>query len=187
VRVVRTRWGRGMAERARGAAERRRAPVAGSAGRGGAEIVVEREAGAEDGNAVVEFLGVALLLMVPLVYLILTLGQIQAAAFAAEGAAREAGRIVVRADSLSEGAARAGAAVELAFSDQGIEVSADDALLFSCELDPCLSPGGRIVVHVAMAVGLPGIPAFVRGVVPAEVPVSAEYVAVVDEFRAVEP
>lgn len=141
--------------------------------------------GRETGSAVVEFLGVALLLLVPMVYLVLTVGRIQAAVFAAEGAAREAGRIVVRAETFEEGAARARAAVGLAFDDQGIPVSGADALRFSCESDPCLTPGGRIVVEVRAAVGLPGVPEFARGIVPAEVPVAAEYVAVVDEFREV--
>lgn len=139
----------------------------------------------EAGSAVVEFLGVALLLLVPLVYLVLTVGRIQAAVFAAEGAAREAGRQVVRAETFEEGAARARAAVGLAFDDQGIDVAGSDALRLTCEADPCLTPGARIVVEVRSAVDLPGIPEFVRGVVPAEVPVAAEYVAVVDEFREV--
>ncbi len=139
----------------------------------------------DSGSAVVEFLGVALVLLVPLVYLILTLGQIQGAIFAAEGAAREAGRAVVRADAWPEGVARAQASVSLAFSDQGIAVDGADALRLSCEADPCLTPGAWIVVEVGATVGLPGVPEAVRGVIPAEVPVAAEYVAVVDEFRAV--
>ncbi len=141
---------------------------------------------AEDsGSAVVEFLGVSLLLMVPLVYLILTLGRIQAAVFASEGAAREAGRLVVRAETFEEGAARAQAAVELAFADQGIAVSGADSLLMTCEQDPCLTPGSRIVVEVGTAVGLPGVPDFARRAALVEVPVSARYVAVVDAFREV--
>jgi hypothetical protein len=139
----------------------------------------------ESGSAVVEFLGVALLLMVPLVYLILTVGRIQAAVFAAEGAARESGRLVVRAETFEEGAARARAAVDLAFADQGIAVSGADSLRMRCEQDPCLTPGSRIVIEVGAVVGLPGVPDFARGAVPVEVPVSASYVAVVDEFREV--
>lgn len=48
---------------------------------------------AEDrGSAMVEFLGAALILLVPLLYLVLVLAQVQSAAFAAEGAARESMR-----------------------------------------------------------------------------------------------
>lgn len=140
---------------------------------------------ADAGSAVVEFLGVSLLLLVPLVYLVLTLGRIQAAAFAAEGAAREAGRVVVSAASFGEGVARARAAADLAFADQGIEASGADAVSLACEADPCLEPGARILVDVAVRVGLPGVPAVIRSSVPTEIPVSAQFVAVVDEFREV--
>ena len=151
---------------------------------------IERASGgraADAGSAVVEFLGVSLLLMVPLVYLVLTLGKVQAAVFASEGAAREAGRIVVRAATFEEGVVRARGAVELAFQDQGIAVSGPEALRLHCEADPCLTPGGRIVVEVGTAVGLPGVPAFMGDVLPAQIPVSARFVAVVDEFREVPP
>ena len=140
---------------------------------------------ADGGSAVVEFLGVSLLLLVPLVYLVLTLGRIQAAAFAVEGAAREAGRVVVGARSFEDGVARARAAADLAFADQGVEASAADAVSFRCSADPCLEPGARIVVDVAVRVGLPAVPPVVRRAVPAEVPVTAQFVAVVDEFREV--
>jgi hypothetical protein len=135
----------------------------------------------------VEFLGVSLLLLVPLVYLVLSLGEVQAAVFASEGAAREAGRAIVRSASWEEGVARARAAVELAFHDQGIPVSGADALRLRCELDPCLTPGGRIVTEVDAAVPLPGVPRALAGRLPTHVPVSARFVAVVDEFREVPP
>jgi hypothetical protein len=152
------------------------------------ERALARAAGgrpADAGSAVVEFLGVALLLMVPLVYLVLTLGKVQGAVFASEGAAREAGRLVVRADTFEQGVARARAAVELAFADQGFDVSGADALDVLCERDPCLTPGSQIVIEVSAAIGLPGVPGFVQGAVPAQVPISAQFVAVVDEFREV--
>jgi hypothetical protein len=149
--------------------------------------VVRRFAGRdrEAGNAVVEFLGLALLMLVPLVYFVLTVGRIQGAVFAAEGSAREAGRLVVRAETFEEGVRQARLAVTLAFDDQGIDVPGAEALRLTCDTDPCLTPGGRIVVEVSAAVALPGVPDVVRGVIPAEVPVAAEYVAVVDEFRVV--
>lgn len=137
------------------------------------------------GSAVVEFLGLALLLLVPLVYLILTLARVEAAVFAAEGAAREAGRLVVSAADDEEAASRAARAVELAFADQGIDVRGADALTLTCDDAPCVTPGGRVVVEVRAVVPLPGVPQFVLGAVPAQVPVAAQYVASVDEFREV--
>ncbi|MEE6274648.1 hypothetical protein V2J56_14980 [Georgenia sp. MJ206] len=83
---------------------------------------------------------------------------------------------------MDDGVARARVAVELAFSDQGIAVSADDALRLTCEQDPCLTPGAEVHVEVSTAVGLPLVPEFARGVLPLEVAVSAQHLAVVPEF-----
>ena len=135
----------------------------------------------ERGSAVVEFLGVSILLLVPIVYLVLTLSRVQAAAFAAEGAAREAGRIL--AQGLDPGVA--GAAVELAFEDQGFDVLGGEVLTFSCEGGGCTEPGVRVLVEVATSVDLPLLPDMVRATVPAHVPIRATHLAVVGEFRGV--
>ncbi|MHB1491526.1 MAG: pilus assembly protein, partial [Cellulomonas sp.] len=71
----------------------------------------------DDGNAIVEFLAAALLLLVPVVYLTLVMGRIQAATFAAEGAAREAGRTAATASVLEDATRRATMSVELALVD----------------------------------------------------------------------
>lgn len=137
----------------------------------------------ERGSAVVEFLGVSLLLLVPLVYLIVTLGRVQAAGFAAEGAAREAGRLIVQAETIEQGVARARLAVELAFADHGMEVDGAEVLTLTCEEDPCLTPGAYIHVGVESSVGLPGAPAFMASVLPTRVTVAAEAMAAVGDFR----
>ena len=139
--------------------------------------------GTERGSAVVEFLGVSLILLVPVLYLVLTLSRVQAAAFAVEGAAREAGRIVAQADSLAEATSRAETAVELAFTDQGFEVDGAGVLRVSCAADPCLTPGAEVLVEVAAAVDLPLLPDFLGAAVPAEVPVRASHLAVIGAFR----
>ena len=137
----------------------------------------------EGGSAVVEFLGVTLVLLLPLVYLILTLGQIQAAAFAAEAAARESGRVLSQELELATGVARAQTAVELAFGDHGIAVDGSRALSFSCSEEPCLTPGGQIHVEVVAVVPLPLVPEFLGRSLPLEVPVEAAHLASVPEFR----
>ncbi|WP_375134948.1 TadE/TadG family type IV pilus assembly protein, partial [Arthrobacter sp. HMWF013] len=48
---------------------------------------------AEQGSAVVEFTFLALLLMVPLVYFIITIGQLQGGSFAVVGAADQAAKV----------------------------------------------------------------------------------------------
>ena len=137
------------------------------------------------GNAVVEFLGLSLVLLVPLVYLVLVLARIEAASYAVEGAAREAARTYVAADDAESAAARAVAVTGVALADQGFEDDPSQALAIVCEQDPCLRPDAHVEARVEVVVPLPFVPGFVRDVVPLEVPVSARHVAVVDEFRSV--
>lgn len=138
----------------------------------------------EDGGAIVEFLGVSLVLLLPLVYLVLTLGQVQAAAFAAEAAARESGRVLSQGHDLPTSLNRAHHAVRLAFEDHGIVVDPAAALSVDCEHDPCLTPGGQLHIEVTAVVGLPLVPSFLGDTLPLEVPVQAAHLAVVPEFRS---
>ena len=144
-----------------------------------------RRTSRDAGNAVVEFLAVTVLFLVPIVYLVLVLGRLQAATFAAQGAAREAGRAFTTAAGPDDGTRRAVASVDLALADQGFgSVDATRALVLECSTDPCLQPGSSVLVRVTFDVDLPGVPTFVRSVVPLGVTVRAEHVAPVDEFTA---
>lgn len=133
------------------------------------------------GSAIVEFLGISLVLLVPLVYLALVLGEFQAAAFAVDGAAREAVRAVITADDADDAAARASAAVEIALADQGVDADAADVLTVRCPGD-CPEPGSTVDVLVRVDVDLPGVPSFVSDAVPLSVPVSATASGVVDTY-----
>lgn len=68
----------------------------------------------EQGSAVIEFITLGMLLLLPVAYLVLILGRVQAATFAANGAAREATRSYVTAANSGEGQVRAAASAELA-------------------------------------------------------------------------
>jgi len=137
----------------------------------------------DDGTAVIEFLAAALLLLLPVLYLVLVLGRLQAATFAAEGAAREAGRSFTTSPTLAAAPARAAASVRIALDDQGFEeVDAESSLELTCSTDPCLQPGSDVRVRVSFDVGLPAVPSFVQSVVPLAVPVTATHVAPVDTF-----
>lgn len=140
----------------------------------------------EHGSAMVEFLGVALILLIPLVYLVVTLGRVQAGAFAAEGAAREAVRAMVSADSSAVGAARADAAVGIALSDQGFS-HGSWSLSLVCSASPCLTPGADIGAVVRVEVPLPLVPGVARGWVPLAVPVEADRTGTVDEYAQARP
>ncbi|WP_240930436.1 pilus assembly protein [Isoptericola sp. BMS4] len=142
----------------------------------------------EAGAALVEFLGTAVLLLVPLVYLVLTLAQVQAGTFAAEGAVREAGRALVTAEDSGTGLARAEAATGIALADQGFDdVPAADVLGVRCSADPCLSPGASVELRARLEVPLPFVPAALRDWVPLAVPVEASQVVTVDEYAVARP
>ncbi|OCI32102.1 hypothetical protein OERS_12560 [Oerskovia enterophila] len=135
------------------------------------------------GNAQVEFLGAALVLILPVLYLALTLGRIQAATFAVEGAAKESARAFVTADSVAEGQVRAGVATSLALSDQGFDdVRPSDVLGLSCSSDPCLAPGSEVVTVVRYDVGLPFVPSGIGSWVPLSIPVQAVHTSPVDTY-----
>lgn len=137
----------------------------------------------EDGSAVVEFLAAALLLLLPVLYLVLVLGRLQAATFAAEGAAREAARSFTTAPTVAAAPGRALASVRIALDDQGFEaVDEASALHLTCSSEPCLQPGSDVRVEVSFDVALPAVPSFVQSAVPLAVPVSATHVAPVDTF-----
>ena len=139
--------------------------------------------GGERGSAIVEFLGAALLLLLPVMYLALTLGRIQAATFAVEGAAKESARAFVTADSVEHGETRAGVAVSLALDDQGFtDVRPADVLSIACSGGPCLAPGSEVVTVVRYDVPLPFVPPGVRDLVPMSVPVEAVHVSPVDRY-----
>ncbi len=140
----------------------------------------------DEGSAVVEFVVLGVLLLVPVVYLVVALGRLQAASFATDGGARAAARAFVTAPDAETGAARARAAVRLALLDQGLP-SPGDALTVECARQPCLTPAGRVVARVSVDVVLPGMPAALDAVVPSHVTVRATHVATVDAFRSVPP
>lgn len=133
----------------------------------------------------VEFVSVGVLLMVPLVYFVITMGRIQAASFAADGSAREAARAFVTAADDEDGYRRAAIAVRLGLRDQGFDDPDDGTLSVECEERLCLTPGKRIVARVEVHVVLPGVPHLVDRSVSTSVTVRATQLAVVDEFRAV--
>lgn len=123
-----------------------------------------------------------LVLLVPLVYLVLVVGRVQAATFAVESAAREAVRVYVACDEPARAASRAVAAAGVALADQGVHDDPAAAVSIVCSA-ACGTPGSEVAVEVRVAVPLPFVPPFVRRAVPLEVPVAAARTAVLDEYR----
>src|SRR6478752_7581365 len=103
----------------------------------------EHGASPEQGNAVVEFVFLSLLLMVPLVYFIITVGQIQGGSFAVVGAADQAAKVYVAQPDAARARAAAEQAVLLALADYG--QPADNARMdMSCVPADCLAPGSAV-------------------------------------------
>ncbi|WP_394552484.1 TadE family protein [Agromyces sp. MMS24-JH15] len=108
------------------------------------------------GSASLEFLTVGLILLVPLVYLVLAIGAIQAGSLAVEGAARHAARVAVR--SAGEGRPQVEPVVLLALADYGIG-RADTSVDVVCDpVAACGEPGTRMRVDVVARVRLPLVP-----------------------------
>lgn len=148
-----------------------------------AATVLARRLGGESGRAIVEFIVLGTLFLIPLVYLIATLAQVQGAAYAVTTAAREAGRAFTTAESEASAAPRAHAAAKVSLADFGQSVGSEGGeVLISCDGAPCLRPEGRVQVTVRVTVHLPLVPPMFAGALPTEIPVSATHVSTVDRF-----
>jgi Flp pilus assembly protein TadG len=137
---------------------------------------------ADDGNALVEFVYLAVLLMVPLVYVLLTVFRVQGASYAVSSAAREAGRVFVTSDSQDAAGERALTAAALVMGDSNLPLDARD-LRITCSSRPCLTPGSRVEVDIEYDVSLPLLPRLFDDRAPATVRVSSHHLEVVDRFR----
>jgi Flp pilus assembly protein TadG len=138
----------------------------------------------DDGNAIVEFVYLAVLLMLPLVYVLLTVFRIQAAAYAVSSAAREAGRVYATSESLADASGRSYAAARIVMADSRLELTPDQ-LEIACSPDPCgLQPGSQVNVVLTYRVALPLVPRFFTDRAPASVRVSSRHLEVVDRFQA---
>ena len=141
----------------------------------------------ERGTALVEFVWLAILLLVPLLYIVLAVFETQRAAYAASAAARSATRAFVTAPDQRSAYARAEAAARLAFGDQGID-PADFSLTITCRPDPqrCLTPGSVVSAEVRSAADLPLMPAVLGDNTP-RIAVAAEHRSPYGTFREARP
>ncbi len=112
----------------------------------------------DDGSALVEFVYLAVLLLIPLVYVVLTAISVQRTAFGLTAAARDAGRAYATAGSDRSGEARAEASVRIALHDQGVDWSPDGRVV---QCQPCdYAPGSQFTVTVHSDVSLPLVPSW---------------------------
>jgi Na+-transporting methylmalonyl-CoA/oxaloacetate decarboxylase gamma subunit len=147
-----------------------------------------RVALSDAGSASLEFITVGLVLLVPLVYLVVTMSALQGAAFATEGAASQAARVYVQADDDEDAADAAARAVQFALDDYGLD-AADATTTVSCRPEPreCLTRRGTVTVTVEYAVTLPLVPPTLDLALPLSVPVAASATQTVSRFWSPRP
>ena len=113
--------------------------------------------GREQGSAVIEFTFLSLLLMVPLVYFIITMSQLQGGSFAVVGAADQAAKVFVAQPDSAGGRAAAEQAVLLALADHG-HSAAEARVETNCAPADCMAAGSAVTVTVHLTVPLPFVP-----------------------------
>lgn len=136
---------------------------------------------ADRGSAVIEFIVIGVLVLVPLAYISMCVMRVQAATVASSLAVREAGRAFVTADTVPDARARAVTAARLALVDQGFELPAR-ALSLRCSSGGCLQPESSVHVELTWSVDLPWLPQFL-GEERTEIPITAQRTMPVDTYR----
>lgn len=111
-------------------------------------------AGPDSGTAVIEFIFASIVLLIPVVYLMLAISQLQAASYATTSTAISASRIAARDANPSERRARDVA--DMHFTDFGLS-DVPVTIDYSCS-GPCGRSGSLITARVETKVSLPGFP-----------------------------
>ncbi|MFW0774620.1 hypothetical protein ACLRGI_15785 [Paenarthrobacter nitroguajacolicus] len=104
-----------------------------------------------------EFTFLALLLMVPVVYFVVTVGQIQGGSFAVVGAADQAAKVFVSQRDPASARAAAERSVSVALNDYG-QLAERASVTIDCDRGNCLSAGTTVTVTVHLDVPLPLMP-----------------------------
>jgi Flp pilus assembly protein TadG len=121
----------------------------------------------ERGSALVELTWLGLLLLVPVLWIVLSVFEVQRGAFATSGAARAAGRAFVLAPDDATGHRRAVEAARAAVADQGAQ-GQGVTVSVGCRPVPgdCHTPGSVVTVRVSSSVRLPLLPDVLGGGAP---------------------
>jgi hypothetical protein len=161
------------------------------AGRGvGRGSYLHRRAAGERGAAVVELLVVMLTLLVPLVYVMVVMADVQRALLATSSAAREAGRVYVTGADRVDAERRAGVAYREVLATYGIRAGPGTGmrLRVGCPTEAgsgCaggFGPGAEVEVEVTYRVPVARVP-FLGAVAGPGVTVGATHHTRVDRYR----
>ncbi|WP_243074632.1 TadE family protein [Microbacterium sp. SS28] len=137
----------------------------------------------ERGAAVLEFILVGLVLLVPLVYLVVTLGILQEQALGAEAGARHIARAVSTASGPDDARARADRVMAAVADEYGMDgASVDLALECVPRGAECPEAGATIVVTLRAQARLPLVPSILGLGDIAVIPVEASSAQKVSRF-----
>jgi hypothetical protein len=138
-----------------------------------------RRAKSDDGNVIVEFIGITVALLVPLSIIASSSIMVANAYLSTDLSARTAARAFVVSSSDASGNRAANSAAKLIAQD----FDPHDATIstkITCSKNPCLSPGGFVTVRVSKDVKL-NLP---RAFGSRTIVVASQHTAVVDELRS---
>lgn len=158
--------------------------------RSSAWLVARRQLRRDDGNAVIEFIFVAVLVFVPLIYLIVAVAVVQRARLATSNAARDVGRAIATSESADQADQRVQAALRIAIANQGLRpedvqlrfVAAGADCQSGPDQPPSLASGAVFRVCVIRHQRLPAVPTVLSG---RGVTTIGTYLVHVDEFRTI--
>jgi hypothetical protein len=133
----------------------------------------------ERGNAIVEFCYLGILFLVPLVYIMLAVFDLQRAMYGVSAASRDAGRAYVLSANVAQAEARAQRAARIAMQDQGL--AQGYTFRSRCE-GGCLQSGSSVEITVRYVVRFPFVPDAIGGPI-ASVPVSSVHRTPYGDYR----
>jgi Flp pilus assembly protein TadG len=139
----------------------------------------------ERGSALVELTWLGVLLLVPMLWIVLSVFEVQRGAFGVSSAARAAGRAYALAPTDALGRARAEQAARQALADQGLR-GAPVTVTVTCTPYPhdCHQGTSVVTVHVASRVDLPLLPEVLGGQAPTFA-LDAEHTVPVGQYQEV--
>lgn len=139
----------------------------------------------ESGTALVEFVWLAILLLVPIVYMLVAVFDVQRASYGVSAASKAAARAFLLAPDVDSGRDRAERAVSAALGDQRVD---DGRLSIRCLPlnSACLTPGSSVRVVVAVSQQLPLMPDFL-GERAGTVHVDSTHVEPYSKYRTARP
>ncbi|MDQ1744523.1 MAG: hypothetical protein QOE23_2862 [Pseudonocardiales bacterium] len=143
----------------------------------------------EQGSAIIEFVFVALLVLVPLVYLIVAVAVVQRGRLATTNAARDVGRAIATSATATQAEVRAQAALRAALHGQGFTPAEVEVRYVAAGADcggpataPSLAPASVFAVCVIRHQPLPAVPSVLAG---RGVTIIGRYLVHVDDFRII--